>query len=93
MIWRSTFRFDLFYPTLQDIQAGTNWEDHGVEGNPAFWDYDFSDHDLYDGSWPDLHLTTASSNAIDRGVVALPDSLITLLNKFGVFDPHWGSCI
>jgi hypothetical protein len=82
---------DLYYQTLQDIQAGTSWEDYGIEGSPAFWNYDVNDHDLYDGSWPDLHLTTASANAIDKGVVTLPDSLAALMQKFGVFDPYEGA--
>jgi hypothetical protein len=62
-----------------------------VEGTPAFWDYNIDDHDLFDGSWPDLHLTASSLNAIDKGTEALPDSLSALLDKFGVNDPHWGT--
>jgi hypothetical protein len=79
------------YQTLADVQANTPWEDHGVAGDPVFWNYDPNDHDLYDGSWPDFHLTSASANAIDRGTTALPDSLTTLLDTFGVDDPHWGT--
>jgi len=80
-----------FFPTLMDIQDGTDWEDHGVEGNPSFQDYDFNDHNLYDASWPDLQLTSTSYYAIDRGVAALPDELVALLIKLKVYDPHWGS--
>ncbi len=75
-----------YYPTLADIQASTAWEAHGVEGNPRFWDYDADDHDLYDGSSPDFHLTAASANALDRGTTALPASLVALLDAFDVID-------
>ena len=74
------------YPSLVEAQANTPWEQHGLEGDPAFWSYDVEDHDLYDGSWPDFHLTEASVNAIDMGTTALPASLTALLNEFGVED-------
>ncbi|HOT91644.1 MAG TPA: hypothetical protein PLJ78_04880 [Anaerolineae bacterium] len=77
--------------TLAEVQANTPWEDHGVAGDPAFWAYNAADHDLFDGSWPDFHLTAASANAIDRGTTALPASLVALLTQFGVPDPHWGA--
>jgi hypothetical protein len=79
------------YPTLAEVQANTNWEDHGMEGDPALWNYNVSDHDPWDGSWPDFHLTAASANALDRGATTLPASLTTLLNKFGVADWHTGT--
>jgi hypothetical protein len=82
---------EVFYLTLADIQTGTSWEDHGVEGSPAFQTYNVNDHNLYDGSWPDLHLTTASTNAIDRGASALPASLTALLNHFGLYDAPCGT--
>jgi len=81
---------DEYYPTLADIQ-NTIWESHGVAGDPGFWDYDPSDHDLHDGSRPDFHLTSASTNAFDRGTTALPLSLTALLGAFGVDDSHWGA--
>ncbi len=77
--------------TLAEVQANTPWEDHGVSGDPAFWAYNVADHDMFDGSWPDFHLTASSVNAIDRGTTALPASLIALLTKFGVDDWHWGA--
>lgn len=79
-----------YYQTLAAIQASTPWEDHGVEGDPGFWDYDVADHGLFDGSWPDFHLTSASANALDRGTTALPDSLIALLDAFEVNDFRGG---
>jgi len=79
------------YQTLAEIRANTAWEAQGVEGDPAFWSYDPTDHDMHDGSWPDVHLTPASANAIDRGTAALPASLTTLLAAFAVDDPHWGA--
>jgi hypothetical protein len=79
------------YPTLAEVQSNTIWEDHGVEGDPAFWTYTANDHDLWDGSWPDFHLTSASITALDRGAATLPASLTTLLNKFGVSDWHAGT--
>jgi hypothetical protein len=72
------------YITLAEVQAATPWEEHGVEGDPHLWDYNPSDHDLHDGSWPDFHLTSASTLAIDGGVTALPASLVALLEKFKV---------
>jgi hypothetical protein len=75
-----------YYQTLAAIQANTPWEAHGVEGDPGLWDYDFANHDLFDGSRPDFHLMVDSANALDRGTTALPDSLIALLDAFGVTD-------
>lgn len=79
------------YQTLAEVQANTPWEDHGISGDPAFWAYNLSDHDLHDGSWPDFHLTASSVNAIDQGTTALPASLVALLAKFGVDDSHRGA--
>ncbi len=73
------------YATLTEAQAATPWEDRGLAGDPAFWDYDPTDHALYDGSWPDFHLTGTSA-AIDQGTPSLPASLLALLDAFGV-DP------
>jgi hypothetical protein len=73
-----------YYHNLAETQAGTPWEDHGVEGDPAFVDYDLADHDRYDGSWPDFRITFDSVNALDRGTDNLPASLTTLLTTFGV---------
>jgi hypothetical protein len=79
------------YPTLSEAQTNTPWEGHGLEGDPAFWSYNPADHDLHDGSWPDFHLTAASTDAIDQGATTLPASLTSLLEAFGVFDYHSGS--
>ena len=81
------------YPTLAEAQAATPWEDAGQEGDPTLWSYDPADHDLHDGSWPDFHLTSGSTIAIDQGVTALPASLTALLTKFGVDDTHWGAAL
>ena len=75
-----------YYPALADIQANTPWEAHGVEGDSRFWDYDADDHDLFDGSWPDFHLSADSENALDQGTTILPDSLVALLEDFDVTD-------
>ncbi|MCE5257573.1 MAG: DUF1565 domain-containing protein [Chloroflexi bacterium] len=82
---------DIALKTLSDIQAGTSWEDNGVEDTPKIKAYNINDHDLYDGSWPDFHLTTASVNAIDQGVTTLPAALTALLARFNVFDPRRGA--
>jgi hypothetical protein len=79
-----------YFPTLGKIRDRTPWEDSGAEGNPHFWAYDPNDHDLHDGSWPDLHLTSASTRALDRGA-SLPALLSTLLNAFGTGDAPWGT--
>lgn len=80
-----------YYQTLAEIQANTPWEDHGVAGDPRFWSYNLDDHDPYDGSWPDFHLTANSTNAIDRGTDSLPTSLTTLLTFFGIDDSRLGT--
>ncbi|HDQ70520.1 MAG TPA: hypothetical protein ENN19_00285 [Chloroflexi bacterium] len=80
---------DGHYKTLADIQAHTDWEAHGVEGDPAFRDYDVADHDLHDGSWPDFRLTSASP-ARNQGTERLPDSLTALLDFFDVDDVRVG---
>jgi hypothetical protein len=82
----AVYRPNEYYQTLAAIQANTPWEDHGVEGDPHFWDYDSTDHDLFDGSWSNFHLTSASANALDRGTATLPVSLIALLDAFKVTD-------
>ncbi len=79
------------YETLAELQAATPWEAAGVAGDPVFWDYDPADHNLFDASWPDFHLTAASAQAIDRGTASLPESLLNLLDLFGVTDYHWGA--
>jgi hypothetical protein len=79
------------YQTLAEVQANTPWEDHGASADPEFWDYDDSDRDLEDGSWPDFHLTPSSTAAIDAGTSQLPVSLATLIGSFDVDDPHWGA--
>lgn len=79
------------YQTLPAIQANTQWEAHGVEGDPGFLAYNLADHNLFDGSRPDFHITAASNNALDRGTANLPDSLVRLLQKFGVSDQRFGN--
>jgi hypothetical protein len=64
---------EYYLQTLAAIQANTPWEEQGVEGDPRFWDYDSADHNLFDGSWPDFHLTSDSAYALDRGTTVLPD--------------------
>jgi hypothetical protein len=71
------------YITLAEVQAATPWEDHGLEGDPAFWNYDLNDHTLHDNSWPDFHLIGGSS-AIDNGTTSLPASLLVLLDDYGI---------
>ncbi len=80
-----------YFHTLSEIRSGTLWEDHGVEGDPAFASYDPADHNRFDNSWPDFHLTSASTNAIDRGTAGLPTSLSALLTAFSIADPQSGS--
>jgi len=70
------------YATLAEAQAATQWEDSGVAGDPSFWSYTLSDHDLFDGSWADFHPRWDSA-ALDKGIETLPLSLRTLLTLFG----------
>ncbi|HPH96904.1 MAG TPA: right-handed parallel beta-helix repeat-containing protein [Anaerolineaceae bacterium] len=81
------------YPTLAEAQAATPWEDHGIDGDPNLWNYAFPDHAIWDGSWPDFHLTSSSLNAIDKGSSSLPPSLAALLRKFGGSDRIEGSAL
>lgn len=80
-----------YYPTLAEIQSRTAWEDHGKEGDPRLAAYNVSDHDLFDGSWPDFHSTSASEKLIDKGTTGLPASLQALLTKLAVQDLRSGS--
>jgi len=82
--------FKKYYQTVADIQSNTTWEGRGVEGDPCFWDYDSTDHNLFEGYWPDFHLTAASENTLDRGTTVLPDSLLALLDNFEVNDSRRG---
>jgi hypothetical protein len=75
-----------YFKGLSEIRSGTPWEDHGMEGEPAFFDYDLEDHDRYDASWPDFHPTVASVTVVDKGTMSLPDSLLALLDVFTLTD-------
>lgn len=90
VIYRGAYA-NSYYQTLAQIQAGSAWEDHGVAGDPLFQSYNLADHNMFDGSWPDLRLTGSSTHAIDRGTAALPSSLNTLLTQFGVDDFRSGA--
>ncbi len=79
------------YQTLAEAKAHTPWEVNGEEGNPQLILYNPADHDLYDSSWPDFHLTSASTYAIDKGTITIPDSLSALLDEFSVMDYRVGS--
>jgi hypothetical protein len=79
-----------YFHGLTEIRAGTPWEDHGLEGDPGFFDYDLGDRDRYDGSWPDFHVTS-STNVLNRGTIGLPESLQSLLARFGIVDVAFGS--
>jgi len=79
-----------YYQNLAGIKLNTPWEDFGIEGDPSFLEYDYSDHNLFDNTWPDFHLTSASSNALEKGTTSLPVSLIKLLEEFEITDFHDG---
>ncbi|MBN1605255.1 MAG: DUF1565 domain-containing protein [Polyangiaceae bacterium] len=69
-------------PALADVCAAVDQEAHGVEGDPRLAGYDPA---VTDGTWQDFRLTAASARAIDHGT-ELPESLLALLDKFGI-DP------
>jgi hypothetical protein len=79
--------------TLGEIQVSTSWESHGASGDPALWNYDVADHDLFGRPEPDFHLTAASDRTIDKGTTELPDSLQALLETFGVMDWQQGNAL
>jgi MYXO-CTERM domain-containing protein len=68
--------------TLADVRSTVDQEAHGVQGDPLLAGYDPS---IADGSWQDFRLTAKSARAIDQGT-ELPESLVALLDKFGL-DP------
>ncbi len=81
-----------YYPTLAHVQSHpAGWETHGRAADPAFQQYDPDAHSVGYGPWPDFRLTSASTQALDRGTTVLPGSLTTLLNTFGISDPRWGA--
>jgi hypothetical protein len=90
LIRRSQISY-LPYETITDIQSNTPWEEHGLEGDPAFLSYDKNDHELHDGSWPNFDISKSSMNVVDRGTESLPDSLTNLLEKFGIQDQRNGT--
>ncbi len=79
-----------YYQTVAAIQAATPWEAHGIEGDPGFSDYDYADHALFDGSWPDFDLTPASAG-MQRSTIGMPGSLARLLSLFGLSDMRTGN--
>jgi hypothetical protein len=79
-----------YFYGISEIQAGTTWENHGVEGNPGFFDYDIGETNRFDGSWPDFHIID-NPNVFDRGKENLPLSLRTLLAHFGIIDSSFGN--
>ena len=79
-----------YFHDLNEIRSGTPWESHGVESNPGFYEYAFTDRDRYDNSWPDFHITADSTNTLNRGTADLPASLTQLLGIFGVNDFRFG---
>jgi hypothetical protein len=90
IIYRGAY-VNSYYQTLSQMQADTAWEDHGVAGDPLLRNYDLTDRDLFDDSWPDFRLTGSSVNAIDRGTVSLHSSLNALLTQFEVADFRSGA--
>lgn len=78
---------DHFFTSLQQIQAGTDWEASGISCDTAaelgLVEYDINDVDYFDGSRPDFRLTAGSLLAIDQGA-ELPPSLVELLVRFEI---------
>lgn len=79
-----------YFHDLSEIRIGTPWEMYGVEGDPIFLDYDPADQNRFDDLWPDFSLTASSVNALDRGTVELPSSLVMLLINFDIHDIRLG---
>ena len=78
------------YQKVADIQSGTSWETHGLDGDPGFLQYDKNEHNLFDDSWPDFRISAESLNVVDRGTQVLPTSLTILMDKFKVNYPRTG---
>ena len=89
VVRRAQYTYD-YYQTLAEIQSKTSWEAHGLEGDAGFQQYDLNDHNLYDGSWPDFHISSTSGNVVNRGTESLPASLTRLLKKFDLQDQRTG---
>jgi len=75
-------------PTLADVQA-LGLEPDGLEGDPMLAGFDPS---ITDGSWQDFRLTAGSTLALDSGG-PLPDSLLALLERFGIDPGQKGSAL
>ncbi len=89
MAFNSVNDTTLYLDTVADIQSETSWEAHGQSGDPLFADYDFDDHDLFDGSSPDFQITAESLLALDSGA-ELPESLLRLIELFELDNPQKG---
>lgn len=77
--WRDT----QYFRGVEEIRANTPWEDHGLSADPHFLDYNWEDHDMDDGSWPDFGLRPDSVWK-SHPRAPLPESLERLIDLFGV---------
>jgi hypothetical protein len=68
-----------YYRTLEQVQAATTLEDHGISGNPNFQSYKLEDHNRHDGSWPNFQPVADNPLLVDRGTPLLPGSIISML--------------
>jgi len=74
------------YEKIDDVQANTGWESHGLSQAPAFFSYDYrEERQIGRQTVLDFDLKTTSA-AIDRGNETLPTSLQTLLDYFGILS-------
>lgn len=76
-------------PTLAEVQAELGLELNGSEGDPHLAGFDPA---ITDGSWQDFRLTPQSDLAIDTGA-PLPNSLIALLERFGLGSGQRGAAL
>ena len=80
-------RAGFYFQSVGQIRAATPWEDQGHSADPRFVDYDWDDHDMDDGSWPDFRLRRESV-LHSQPTAPLPDSMLRLIDEFGVGDPR-----
>lgn len=76
-------------PTLAEVQTELGLELNGLEGDPLLAGFDPG---VTDGSWQDFRLTPQSALALDTGA-PLPDSLATLLERFGLESGQLGAAL
>jgi hypothetical protein len=76
---------------VPDINENTPWETSGISADPAFLNYDISDHTEFVSSVQQFEPSSQSFSILDSGSSSLPSSLDDLLVRFNIDDIHCGN--